>query len=139
MFILVRGNIVFSAFTGKCRTEALEAALCWLWNDSACPRSFVIPTSTLKEKIFSIHCLTKSKDGAAERHDELSVLEHLGLGLELHGPHHQDDHAGHEEGHAEVEQRQSPAETLVAVTENRWMNGLDENLMFCQRINYSRR
>ena len=63
--------------------------------------------------------LTKSKDGAAERHDELSVLEHLGLGLELHGPDHQDDHAGHEEGHAEVEQGEPTSETLVTVTENR--------------------
>ena len=79
-----------------------------------------------RKDIFNPLSLTKSEDGAAERHDELSVLEHLGLGLELHGPHHQDDHAGHEEGHAEVEQGQSPAETLVAVTENRWMN---ENLM----------
>ena len=94
----------------------------------------------LKRKdIFNPLSLTKSKDGASERHDELSVLEHLGLGLELHGPHHQDDHAGHEEGHAEVEQGQSPAETFIAVTENRWMNGLDECLLFCQRINYSRR
>ena len=62
---------------------------------------------------------TESEDGTAQGHDELPVLEHLGLGLELHGADHKDDDAGHEECHAEVEERQPTSETLVTVAGNR--------------------
>lgn len=72
-----------------------------------------------KDDVFNQLSLTESEDGTAQRHNELPVLEHLGLGLELHGADHEDDDAGHQECHAEVEQWQLTSETLVTVTENR--------------------
>ena len=123
MFILVRGNIVFSAFTGKCfRNVGQALALCWLQNMiQAMSQIFCYSKEHLKKKMifFNPLSLTESEDGTAQRHDELPVLEHLGLGLELHGADHEDDDAGHEECHAEVEERQLTSETLVTVAVNR--------------------
>ena len=50
--------------------------------------------------------LTKSEDGTSQSHDDLSVLEHLSLRLELHRTNHQDDDPSHQEGDAEVEEGQ---------------------------------
>ena len=98
MFILVRGNIVFSAFTVKCFRNAVgqPLALCWLRNMIQ-PMSQIFCYSKEHLNIFNQLSLTESEDGTAQGHNELPVLEHLGLGLELHGADHEDDDAGHQE------------------------------------------
>ena len=92
-----------------------------------CWTQLLLWVSLNKLLFFLFIILTKSEDGAAKRHNDLSVLEHLGLGLELDGADHEDDHAGHEECDAEVEERQAASETLISITENRewWIDKRD--------------
>ena len=85
------------------RRTASSFVLVTKYDSAHVPDLLLFQRALKKEDIFNPLSLTESEDGTAQGHDQLPVLEHLGLGLELHGADHEDDHAGHQECHAEVE------------------------------------